>query len=185
MITTHVDPICSKSRSSVIEHILKQREDIYDITPIKGKSGRGTFGQVYTGILKQKNRKYNIAIKSYIMDCNIDSIRELTAMRRFKHKNIIKLIEIIATGNTHAPVMMSMQYNLSIFMKDNKDVCTDNVNIILEQVISGVCYCHSLKFMHRDLKPANILVNYTTKIIVRICDFGQSKIYNNRIIIFI
>lgn len=178
MVTsTHVDPMYHKGRSSVIDDIVKQREDIHDITPINGRSGRGTFGQVYTGILRKKNRNYNIAIKSYIMHCNIDHIRELTALRRFKHKNVIKLIEIIATGNTHAPVMMSMQYNLSIFMKNNKDVCTNNANIILEQITSGVCYCHSLQFMHRDLKPANILVNFTTKIVVRICDFGQSKMY--------
>lgn len=45
---------------------------------------------------------------------------------------------------------------------------------ILDQIISGVEYCHRNMVVHRDLKPENLLLD--AKCNVKIADFGLSNI---------
>lgn len=44
--------------------------------------------------------------------------------------------------------------------------------------INRLKYLHSANIIHRDLKPANVLIN-TKGIVVKICDFGLSRIVND------
>eukprot|EP01035_Chromulina_nebulosa_P007498 gene7498-10125_t len=43
---------------------------------------------------------------------------------------------------------------------------------ILREVIQGIVYLHSYKYIHRDIKPGNILVNSNGDI--KLSDFGVS-----------
>jgi len=42
------------------------------------------------------------------------------------------------------------------------------------QLVSALCYIHSLQICHRDIKPPNILV--TTDDVIKICDLGLSRV---------
>jgi glycogen synthase kinase 3 beta len=42
------------------------------------------------------------------------------------------------------------------------------------QLLNGLKNIHKLKIAHRDLKPENVLLS--EKGVVKICDFGSSKI---------
>ncbi|KAE8009041.1 hypothetical protein FH972_005499 [Carpinus fangiana] len=44
-----------------------------------------------------------------------------------------------------------------------------------QQLISGVCYCHSMQICHRDLKLENTLLDGSPAPRLKICDFGYSK----------
>jgi 5'-AMP-activated protein kinase, catalytic alpha subunit len=46
--------------------------------------------------------------------------------------------------------------------------------MLLEQIISGVEYCHRNMIVHRDLKPENLLLD--SKCNVKIADFGLSNV---------
>lgn len=52
-----------------------------------------------------------------------------------------------------------------------------NLKLIMFQIIRGVDYLHSRKFLHRDLKPANILIDHVT-LQTKIADFGLSRLYS-------
>lgn len=52
------------------------------------------------------------------------------------------------------------------------------VKYILLQLVLGLHYLHMhCKILHRDLKPANVLL--TTHGLVKIGDFGLSKVYDS------
>lgn len=48
-------------------------------------------------------------------------------------------------------------------VKDLKYLEEPEVMYIVEQIIIGVQYIHSLDIVHRDLKPENIMVEYDEK----------------------
>lgn len=50
---------------------------------------------------------------------------------------------------------------------------------ILEQIVSAINYMHSEHILHRDLKTANVFLSQ--KGVVKIGDFGISKIMNTRL----
>ena len=54
-----------------------------------------------------------------------------------------------------------------------RELCDDQKNRIIVEIILGMRYMHEKKLMHRDLKPANILLSKNNH--VRISDFGLAK----------
>ena len=43
----------------------------------------------------------------------------------------------------------------------------------MEQLLSGVSYCHGENYLHRDLKPCNLLIN--NQGILKIADLGLAR----------
>lgn len=47
------------------------------------------------------------------------------------------------------------------------------------QVLTALAHCHACKIVHRDLKPENLLLDKNTPdAVIKIIDFGTSKIFN-------
>ena len=50
--------------------------------------------------------------------------------------------------------------------------------MIMKQVLSAVCYCHSNNIAHRDLKPENLLLETNEESSqIKVIDFGTSQKY--------
>ena len=63
---------------------------------------------------------------------------------------------------------------LSIFIRQNENLRKDEINSILLQIISGLCYLHENNILHQDFNVNNILINEKTHDI-KIIDFGVSQ----------
>ena len=44
--------------------------------------------------------------------------------------------------------------------------------------MSAVVYCHNKKIVHRDLKPENLLLETKEGDIIKVIDFGTSRIFD-------
>lgn len=49
------------------------------------------------------------------------------------------------------------------------------IKYIMNQIVTGLDYCHSKRIIHRDIKPQNVLIN--KDLTVKIADFGLSRTF--------
>jgi calcium-dependent protein kinase len=49
---------------------------------------------------------------------------------------------------------------------------------IMRQLLSAVVYCHNKKIVHRDLKPENLLLLRKESDMVKVIDFGTSRVFD-------
>jgi len=53
--------------------------------------------------------------------------------------------------------------------------------VVMKQLLSGISYLHSKGIAHRDLKPENVLLqNDNDDAIIKIADFGLSRVYTEQ-----
>lgn len=48
----------------------------------------------------------------------------------------------------------------------------------MRQLLSAVVYCHNKKIVHRDLKPENLLLENKDQDIIKVIDFGTSRVFD-------
>jgi cyclin-dependent kinase 2 len=52
---------------------------------------------------------------------------------------------------------------------------SQDVKLLMYQIINGINYCHSRRIIHRDLKPQNLLIDKKGN--VKIADFGLARAF--------
>ncbi|UJR14030.1 hypothetical protein I4U23_001029 [Adineta vaga] len=142
--------------------------------------GEGAYGMVVSAYDKQTCKR--IAIKKvspFEHQCFCQrTLREIKILARFKHENIIRMLDIIHTNVFEKMkdlyiVQQLMDCDLYKIIKYQK-LSPEHVCYFLYQILRGLKYIHSANVLHRDLKPSNILLN--TKCDLKICDFGLARI---------
>ena len=126
---------------------------------IKDLIGAGGFAKVYRGIHIPTKETVAIKIidKEEIFEEEINRkrlISEISLLKKVRHKNIIKLYEIMETPET---IYLVMEYcnNGELFdyivkktNLDEKQACA-----FFQEIIDALSYLHSIKIVHRDIKP--------------------------------
>ncbi|XP_073155601.1 serine/threonine-protein kinase SRK2A-like [Henckelia pumila] len=138
--------------------------------------GAGNFG--VARLLRHKETKELVAMKYIERGHKIDEnvAREIINHRSLRHPNIIRFKEVVLTP-THLAIVMEYAAGGELFDR----ICTagrfseDEARYFFQQLISGVCYCHSMQICHRDLKLENTLLDGKPAPRLKICDFGYSK----------
>ena len=149
---------------------------------VKETIGKGTFSKVKLGINKATGEKVAIKIlEKNKIQSKSDQIRvqrEIDIIKKVKHLNIVKIIQIKEDHNNIYIIMEFIDYDLFLHIVNNKHLDEKESSLYYFQLINGIEYIHSLNIVHRDLKPENLLL--TKNKILKIIDFGLSNYsYNN------
>ncbi|XP_071973844.1 serine/threonine-protein kinase H1 isoform X3 [Engystomops pustulosus] len=145
---------------------------------IKALIGRGSFSRVVRVENKASKQPYAIKmIETKYREGREVCESELSVLRRVRHTNIIKLIEVFETQER---VYMVMELATGGELFDRiiaKGSFTErDATHVLQMVLEGVKYLHTLGITHRDLKPENLLYYHPgTDSKIMITDFGLAS----------
>ena len=144
--------------------------------------GKGSYGSVFKG--RDKLNNIPVAIKK-IEDAdhlNKSTMHEIESLMVVDHENILKLYDTFLHEDSWWLVLELCDQNLAKFLKESKPNLETKLSIMSQSAL-GISYLHNLKkpIVHRDLKLENILLKSTSdgQKIVKICDFGFSKIISS------
>ncbi|KAL6047776.1 Calcium/calmodulin-dependent protein kinase IGa [Balamuthia mandrillaris] len=139
--------------------------------------GTGNFSEVVLGTEKKSGDKYAIKI---IDKKEVDSSRlqtEMEILKKVSHPNIISLKEIYDTEEKLYLVMELVTggelFNQIVALGSYSEKIAKN---LVKQIVEAVKYLHDQNIAHRDLKPTNLLLSSPGSHIIKIADFGLSKI---------
>jgi len=101
-------------------------------------------------------------------------MREIDNLKACEHKNIIKLVEVVANKNNEKFLVFEYcPYDLKTLLNESTTLGLSIVKSIMQQLFAGLKYLHTKGILHRDVKPENILIDADG--IVKIADFGSSR----------
>ncbi|WBW75049.1 P-TEFb-associated cyclin-dependent protein kinase Lsk1 [Schizosaccharomyces osmophilus] len=175
------------------------KEPIYTYT--YGKSayekvdqiGEGTYGKVYKAINNVTGEL--VALKRIRLEQEKDgfpitTVREVKILQRLRHKNIVKLLEILVEKNSVNMVFEYMDHDLTgVLLNSQLHFTPGNVKHLSKQLFEALRYLHHLGVIHRDIKGSNILLNNNGDL--KFADFGLARFktypkagatYTNRVI---
>jgi len=170
-------------------------ERCVDMYKIVDKVGEGTYGEVYKATPPPEMSIESgelLALKKVRLENEkegfpITAVREIKILRQLKHKNIIKLREIVTDKQEAVDfrkdkgsfylVFDFMEHDLMGLLDSGLVKFTEGLNAsIMRQIMEGLAYCHERNFLHRDIKCSNILMNNRGQ--VKLADFGLARLYN-------
>lgn len=141
--------------------------------------GRGSFAKVYHG--RSLNDNSSVAVKVIEKPTTADPameprlVREVAAMRRLNHPNILKLHEVLAT-KTKIYLVMELATGGELFTQLTRRgrMKEATARLYFQQLVSTLHFCHQNGVAHRDLKPQNLLLDKNGNL--KISDFGLSAL---------
>lgn len=142
------------------------------------KLGEGSYAKVYVAI--DTNTKKYYALKRFKLhdlqhiDAGVSQLeREISAMRKIIHPNIIRLYDVLHVESTDVVYLVidfadcgSLQQILDSSIKPNENV----IKYVFYSVLTAVSFLHNHGIIHQDIKPSNILLCSNGN--VYLSDFG-------------
>ncbi|KAI0225558.1 hypothetical protein LSAT2_023695 [Lamellibrachia satsuma] len=168
---------------------LDQWEIAREHVVLNRKLGIGAFGTVYGGEARISDSWVAVAVKTLKMGSNtedkLDFLSEAETMKRFEHKNIVKLLGVCTCGEPAYMIMEFMLHgDLKTFLlarrqlvgqtsKEAEDVSAENLTRMALDIAYGLQYLRDLHYIHRDLACRNCLLDASK--VVKLGDFGMAK----------
>ncbi|KAF8246542.1 Pkinase-domain-containing protein [Wilcoxina mikolae CBS 423.85] len=146
------------------------------------KIGEGTYGVVYKA-KDLNNHNRIVAMKKIRLEAEDEgvpstAIREISLLKEMNDPNIVKLLNIIAEGHKVYLVFEFLDLDLKKYMEaipQGMGLGEDMVKRFMNQLVSGVKYCHTHRILHRDLKPQNLLIDKEGNL--KLADFGLARAF--------
>ncbi|CAD8157209.1 unnamed protein product [Paramecium pentaurelia] len=101
---------------------------------------------------------------------------EVETLKQLTHQNIVKLIQVYESEFEYQIILQYLKGgSLNQCLKYCK-LNSQEVTIIIHQILEAINYMHKNGFVHRDIKPDNILFNDLGQFSqLKIIDFGITK----------
>ncbi|KAF0895222.1 hypothetical protein E2562_008561 [Oryza meyeriana var. granulata] len=146
------------------------------------KIGQGTYSSVYKA-RDLKTGKVVALKKVRFVNLDPESVRfmarEILVLRKLDHPNVIKLEGIITSSVSKSLYLVFeyMEHDLvGLAATPGLKFTEPQVKCLLQQLLSGLDYCHSNGVLHRDLKGSNLLIDSNG--VLKIADFGLATSYD-------
>lgn len=103
--------------------------------------------------------------------------REVDILKRLSHPNIIKILDVI-DSERYLFIVLELARGGELFDRIAKKTrhSEDEARLIFSQLLHALQYLHSHNICHRDLKPENILLQEKDGLVVKLTDFGFSRV---------
>ncbi|KAJ0692899.1 putative glycerophosphodiester phosphodiesterase, protein kinase RLK-Pelle-LRK10L-2 family [Helianthus annuus] len=152
----------------------------------KVKLGKGGFGTVYKGVLRNQNQ---VAVKvlNEVKSNGEDFINEVASVGRTSHVNIVSLMGFCLEGRQRALIYEFMPNgSLERFINNqgsssSSQLGWEKLHQIAIGIARGLEYLYrgcSTRILHFDIKPHNILLD--DDFCPKISDFGMAKLFREK-----
>jgi carbon catabolite-derepressing protein kinase len=144
--------------------------------------GRGTFAKVYLArpVAGGEFVAVKVLDKAEVMGTAGMAprvLREVTAMRRLRHPNVLRLHEVLAT-RSRIYLVMELAPGGDLLSKiaalPRRRLPEHAVRRVFGQLVAALSYCHARGVAHRDVKPQNVLLDGNGAL--KVSDFGLSAL---------
>jgi serine/threonine protein kinase len=144
--------------------------------------GEGGMGRVY----KARHRwlKRIVALKVIRDDIADDVVvikrfrREVEAVGRLSHPNIVLALDAGVDGDKHFMVMEYVEgSSLSRIIQERGPLPVTSASDCIRQAALGLRHVHEHAMVHRDIKPANLLMAQGS--VVKVADLGLARLYES------
>jgi serine/threonine protein kinase len=150
---------------------------------IQGKPlGSGGFGTTYKALEPSTGKLYAIKTLNQQMQLQEDFaeqqvkfINEALTIKGFDYKHIVKVHEVIQSGELFGVVMEYIDgVTLFQYVRHKGQLTESEALLYIDQIGQALEYIHAKGSLHRDIKPANILLRQNKQEAVLI-DFGLTR----------
>lgn len=147
------------------------------------KLGSGNFAEVKLAINKETGEKFALKIinkKKFALSSSSTRqnslLDEVDILQKINHPGCISIEEMFETEDTLYLVLEFVSGG-ELFDRiiEVKNFNEDMTRLYMKQMLDAVNYLHSQGIAHRDLKPENILLKSKDSDIIKLSDFGLSR----------
>jgi len=149
---------------------------------IQGVLGKGAMGLVYDGMDPNLGRR--VAIKTILtrkLDAEAARMigvrfeREVRAVARLNHRNIVQVYDFGAEGELAYIVMEYIQgRELKDYFDANERFDLARAFHLMIELLDALEFAHEAGIVHRDIKPANVMVDAAGH--AKLTDFGVARV---------
>jgi len=142
------------------------------------KIGEGTYGDVYKA--RDKNTNRIVALKKIKLEHTEEgvpstAIREISLLKELNDPTIVSLLDVVNYRRKLWLVFEFLDQDLKKYMDSVPSLNPSLIRSYLQQMLSGLLYCHAKRIMHRDLKPQNLLIDSNGHL--KLADFGLARAF--------